>query len=326
MFSLPQDLLILGSQNSKIIDQDLTREEIKPVQILRKDKTFESVDFFNSWGRVGVSSITWHPGFENHLIVSTNDELRFLDTLSKTFEVLDIDRIGDIHDIEVIDNLLWISNTEFDEAISYDLSKKKVIERVSLAKYRVNLSQNSSEEKLKDQFHCNQVFQNFDGDLCVLIHNITGWQYYRIVLEMLIRRQGDGGIINIDRDQITKLKLQSPHSVRLIKDEYWIQDSGDQSTKVFDKDWNLKHTVKNGGFGRGVAFSIENNLAFVGISATRKRYLRVIPSGEKMTNRVIVIDINSKKRLDSITIPNIEQTDNVYLYTDELEKRFRNLK
>lgn len=324
--SLKHELLILGSRNAKEADQELSRDEIKPVQILTQKGEIQTVDFFNDWGRVGVSSIVFHPTLKNTLFVSINDEIRKLDVEMRQYSVLDIPHVADIHDLHFHDDVLWISNTEYDEAIAYDVFTNKVKERISLEQYRVKLDQlEEGAEKVKDRFHCNQVFKDHNGDLCVLIHHISGWQFYKVVFEMLVRRQGDGGVINLKTGEIHQLKLQSPHSVRLVKGQYWIQDSTDHSTKIFNKEWELLDSVDNGGFGRGMDFSDDEDIAYIGISATRKRYLRVIPVGGKHNNRVLVLDISSKKELDSFSVPNIEQVDNVYILDGYLKEMISKL-
>lgn len=324
--SFKHELLILGSRNAKEADQELSREEIKPVQILTKDREIQAVDFFNDWGLVGVSSIVFHPALENTLFVSINDEIRRLDVDSGQFKVLEIPQVADIHDLHFHDDLLWISNTEYDEAIAYDVFNDQVKERISLEKYRVKLDQlEEGAEKVKDRFHCNQVFKDYNGDLCVLIHHISGWQFYKVVFEMLVRRQGDGGVINLKTGEIHRLRLQSPHSVRLVNGQYWIQDSTDHSTKIFNREWELIDSVDNGGFGRGMDFSENDNIAYIGISATRKRYLRVIPAGGKHDNRVLLLDIKTRKEIDSISINNIEQVDNVYILDGALKEMIAKL-
>ena len=72
-------------------------------------------------------------------------------------------------------------------------------------------------------------------------------------------------------------------------------------------------------------FSEENNLGYIGISATQKRYLKVIPIGGKHSNRIMITDINSRKKLETITISNIEQLDDVYILDDKMKSIFENL-
>ncbi len=326
--SLKHDLLILGSQNAKEPDQKLKRSEVKPVQILTSGGDLKPVSFFNDWGKVGVSSIAWDHRYPQELFVSINDGIRRLNVNTKTYETLELGEIGDLHDINFIDGLLWISNTEYDEAIAYDADSNKVVQRNSLASFRMKLddAKDGEEfEKVKDRFHCNQVFRDYNGDLCVLIHAINGWLLYRVLFEMLVKKQGDGGVINLDSKQIIPLKLQSPHSVRKINGEYWIQDSSDLSTKIFDQNWEPADTIKTGGFGRGVDFSENENVAYIGLSATRKRYLKVIPTSEYHSNRVLIVDIKQRKKLDEITVPNIEQMDNVYILNEHMRKVFEKL-
>lgn len=327
--SLKHDLLVLGSQNAKEEDQKLSRSEIHPVQLLTKEGEVKPVKFFNDWGKVGVSSIAWDERFPKELFVSINDEIRRLDVNSREYETLELGVIGDLHDIHFINDLLWISNTEYDEAIGYDPVKREVVKRLSLSEFRwsVDLANEEDEtfEKVKDRFHCNQVFTNYDGDLCVLIHSINGWLFYRVLFEMLVKKQGDGGIINLETKEVQQLRLQSPHSVRKIDGEYWIQDSSDLSTKIFDKNWKHTDTIKTGGFGRGVDVSEEDNRVYIGLSATRKRYLKVIPSSEYHANRIFITTVDKRKKLDEIPIPNIEQMDNVYILTEEIRSYIEQL-
>lgn len=317
------DLLILGSQNAKEPDQELSRSQIHPVQIMHKNKEITPVNFFNHWGKVGVSSIAWHSELQNELFVSINDEIRLLNTKTGKFVVLDLGRIGDLHDINFLGDDLWISNTEYDEVIKFNPFSKKITERISLDEFRFALDNPEGEiTKVKDRFHCNQIFKDYNNDLCILIHHITGWQFYRQLMGTLIRRQGDGGIINLDKKEILRLKLQSPHSVRKINGEYWVQDSTDQSTKIYDQNWKLKDSIPIGGFGRGVDYSEKDGIAYIGISATRKRYLRVIPTGGKHDNRIMLIDIKSRKKIDVISVPSIEQLDNIYILKDNMKSIF----
>lgn len=273
-----------------------------------------------------MSSIAWHFDFDNYLFVSINDEVRLLNVKTGQFNKLELGKIGGLHDINFLENDLWITNTEYDEVIKFDPTTNQVAQRISLEEFRTVLGNVDDEiEQTKDRFHCNQIFRDYNGDLCVLIHHITGWQFYRIVMEALIRRQGDGGIINLDKKEVIRLKLQSPHSVRKINDEYWVQDSTDQTTKIYDQNWELSGSIPTGGFGRGVDFSEKEGIAYIGISATRKRYLQVIPTGGKHDNRIILVDIKTRKELDLISIPNIEQLDNLYILNEKMKTIFEAL-
>lgn len=156
--SVKNDLLILGSQNSKEADQELTRDQIYPVQILDRNGVIKPVKFFQDWGEVGVSSIAWHPNIENYLFVSINTEIRKVNVNTGHYTSMNIPKIADLHDINFLEDTLWISNTEFDEAIEYDVRSDKVVQRISLSEYRTDAEVEQSEE-IKDQFHCNQILE-----------------------------------------------------------------------------------------------------------------------------------------------------------------------
>lgn len=126
--SLKHNLLILGSQNSKPEDQKITRDEVRSVQLLKKDDNLLPVNFFNSWGEVGVSSIAWDKRWPRELFVSINEEVRRLNIETQEYQALEMGTISDLHDMHFLDDsLLWISNTEYDEAIAYDAEKKEVV-------------------------------------------------------------------------------------------------------------------------------------------------------------------------------------------------------
>lgn len=147
--SLKHDLLVLGSQNAKEEDQKLMRSEVRPVQILSKDGALKPVSFFNDWGKVGVSSIAWDERFPEELFVSINDEIRRLNVQTKQFETLELEPIGDLHDIHFLGDLLWISNTEYDEALAYDPVKREVVQRYSLSDFRWELDDIEEVEEIE---------------------------------------------------------------------------------------------------------------------------------------------------------------------------------
>ena len=323
--ALSHDLLILGSQNAKEADQRLTRDEIHPVQILRKDGTVEPVRFFDSWGRVGVSSIATVGPTSDELFISVNDYILRFNLRTQEKSRLAIERIGDIHDIHFINGLLWISSTEYDEAIAFDTDRDKVVRRVSLSRYREELDDDHAAQKVKDRFHCNQVFTDYEGRLSVLIHHISGWQFYKVLFEKFVKKQGDGGVINLETDEVYPLGLMSPHTMRKVNGEYWVQDSGDFSIKKFDKAWNPVGEIELYGFGRGVDFSEKESVMYVALSATRKRYLNVIPGKAYEPNRIVVLNLETEELVQKITIPNIEQLDNIYILSPRRLDQFLQL-
>ena len=158
---IKHNLLILGSHNNNPDDRKLKRSEVRPVQILFKDGTLKPLNFFNDWGKVGVSAITWLEDEPSEIFINTDAQMHRMHLETRIHKPIELGRVNDIHDIHFIGNTLWISNTEFDEAIGFDPQKSRVEERISLDDFRVqldNLDTNDYEE-VKDRFHCNQVFE-----------------------------------------------------------------------------------------------------------------------------------------------------------------------
>ena len=325
--ALLHDLLILGSQNAKKADQGLDRSEVRPVQILRKTGELLPVNFFNTWGRVGVSAMAWQQQSDAEWLISINDGMRRLNLETGAYKEIELPGTGDLHDIHFIDGLLWISNTEFDEAIAIDPATDRITQRIPLKPFREHLDRSglSADDRVRDRFHLNQVCQDLDGQVMGLIHHISGWQFSRIVFEMLVKRQGNGGVIDLKTGKAHNLKLQSPHSVRLIDGDYWVADSGAFELKIFDRDWRFKDKIHLGGFTRGIAFSESEDRVYTGISATRKRYLKVIPSEKYLSNRLMINGISDHKTLAEITLPNIEQVDNVFILEPGIAERLLSL-
>lgn len=329
MAESPHHVLILGSQNAKPKDQHISRSEIRPVQLLRKSGELEPIDFFNDWGALGVSSIAWRNPEPQNLWVSVNSEIYRLHLESASWENLNISHLDDIHDLHVFDATLWIANTGQDEVIAYDIERESVERRISLEPYRDEGNQpandNSNFDDIKDRFHCNEVFLNYENEKCILVHHVSGWQFLRVLYEKLVKSQGNGGIINLDRDKIRRLNLQSPHTVRKINNTYWIQDSGDFSTKIYNQSWEQIDQIDIGGYGRGMAVDESSNTGYIGVSTTRKRYLKYFPGHKRLPNRIHTVDLENKNITATRTIPNIEQIDNVYLANNYLLDRLHHL-
>ena len=74
-----------------------------------------------------------------------------------------------------------------------------------------------------------------------------------------------------------------------------------------------------------MAFSEKDNVGYIGLSATRKRYLKVIPTGKYLHNRVITVDLEKHEVSGEFVIPNIEQVDNVYILDNKMLSKFESL-
>jgi len=323
-------ILITGSLNAKPPDRTMDREDIRPIQIADNKEIFP-IHYFNDWGELGVSSLAWKKDIPNKVYLTTGNDLYKIDFETQYIEEIKIPNLKDIHEIDIIDDILWISNSGKDEVIAYDIKKKQILERISLDKYRSRgqtekTNDQSDFSEKTDTFHCNQIFKGFDNDLYILVHHITGRQYKKKFAEKLLKNQGDGGVCNLKTGKLIPLRLKGPHNVRKIKNEYWILDSGHFSINIYDKDWDLKTIIAIKGWGRGADYSMEHTLFFAAISATRKRYLKVIPKSRQTPNMIEVFSPENKAKVDEFLVPNVEQINNIYLISDLQSRLLQNFK
>lgn len=322
------NVIVLGSLNAKPQDRTLSRSEIVPVQLVRRDG-IAPINFFNSWGELGVSSMAWHPGTPMVVYVTTGDNLAKIDLEKREVKFLDIPLLVDVHEMTVIGGSLWLANTGRDEVIVFDIEREKVLRRHSLSAFKSvveitecidgNMDADDVVE-VKDKFHCNQVFQGLEGHTYVLVHHVTGKQLVRRIAQRLVKSQGDGGVINLDTGTVVRLGLKGPHSVRKIGGEYWLFDSGNATINVYNSEWNLKQRIPTRGWGRGADCAESHGLFFAGISATRRRYLGLVKAA--VPNMVEVFSLETRARVGEIILENIEQVNNVYVISDEQAHAF----
>ncbi len=315
-----ESLLVLGSLNVQPLDRTITRSQLRPVQIIIDGKILP-VSFFDSWGESGVSSIAFHPKDIWTLYVTTGKDLFKINLQTSEHIALNVPDLIDVHEITVINNLLWISNTGKDEIVAFDLIQEKIVKIVSLEQYRKksvsdDFGQIRSENtrEFKDKFHCNQIFEGPDGDIFILVHHINGIQQVKNIFGKSVKVQGDGGVINITRNRTTNLHLSAPHSVRAVGNHYWVLNSGKGTINIYDNNWQLKMVLPAAGWARGSALSDTYRRLYVGISSTRRRYRDLLTSVPKsFYNMVQIFSVDSKETLAQIELSHVEQINNVYI-------------
>lgn len=315
LISADKRILVIGSLNANPADRAIDRNDIRSMQIIDDKGRITPVAFFNTWGELGMSSMCWHDSDLYTLYLASSSEVYRFSLRDKTYTRLEIPNLTDIHEISMIGNKVWISNTKHDEIVSYDIQADKVSERINLTDFKSNTPEEGEGEadvEVVDKFHCNLIFEGYEGDLYILVHHTSGRQLMKRIAQKFIKSQGNGGVVDITRRKRYPLNFKAPHSVRRINDQYWVFDSGHFELKVFDKQWNFLRTMDTKGFGRGGDLDAGRGLYYAGVSETRKRYLGLFPGGEAVPNMVQVFQINDYKLIGSIKIPNIEQINNVY--------------
>ena len=308
-------LVVLGSLNANIDDRSLSRESIRPVQVLMDDD-WEEITIFSEMGELGMSSFCLHLPSKN-LFFSTGQQIEVLDLASGRIQNLPLGRIRDVHEMTAFDNSIWIANTGMDEAVEIDAFSLVEKNRYSIKP--------DSQDIDSDKFHMNQIFFDFNDDPICLVHHVKGKQFFRQVKGRLLKKQGDGGFVRIHSGKEKGLGLRAPHSIISNDDSYWIMNSGDQEINVYNQDWKLTKTFPSSGWGRGAEFSPDGKLAYVGISPIRRRYAGLIKESTSPEPIVQVFDSASGECLETIQINGIEQINNLYIFEKKTISTLRGL-
>ena len=319
-------LIVLGSLNAHPQDRKIKRSEVRPVQVMFHGEDSRPATFFDSWGKFGASSFAWHPEKPHVLYFATDsgveatNELLKIDLQEQRVTRIPVTGLLDVHEMAVIGDTLWISNTATDEAVAFDLTRERVSRRISLSVQQTTpkITTHSDEPlndkpEVVDRFHCNQAFEGFEGDLYALVHYAVGKQLVRRATQKLVKRQGNGGVINLSTGVATPLDLRQPHSVRKVGDRYWILDSGRSMINVYSPDWVLQDTFSSRGWCRGGSVSQKLGLFYAGISEIRKRYLDLVPASQLAPNMVQVISVETGESFGEILLSDIEQVNEVYV-------------
>lgn len=335
-----EGVVVLGSLHAFSQDSTLDRSKVRSVQVVL-DGEVRPASFFNTWGERGVISLAQHPGRPAILYVATSTKLLKVDLRERRVVDLEIPNLRDVHELTVAGDTLWIANTQRDEAVAFDTGRERVVERVNLAAYGsepkvvataeeegepdadVDRELVVDERDVVDKFHCNQVFRGFDGDRYALTHYVLGnqlrvSQLVRRVARKVLKRQANGGVINLDTGKVTPLGLKGPHTVRKVRGEYWICDSAMSRVNVYGPDWTQKESIPSKGWVRGADISEELGLYYVGISEFRRRYLAVNPSVRQTPNMVQAISMETQKPVGELVLSGVEQVTAVYVVPREV--------
>lgn len=318
-------LVVLGSLNAREYDRRHTRDQIKPVQVVRK--SVDPVDAFQECGDLGVSSMAWLPGDRRWMFACDGRTVWKIDLHCATSTVVSVPNLADVHEMTVIGSSLWLANTGRDEVVEMDAESGAVRQRIPLEPFRSTSSETLAEdEKAEDTFHCNQVFEGTDGDPWALVHHISGQQMLRRIASRLVKKQEDGGIINLRTGETVPLGLRAPHTARRVYGEWWVFDSLAYTLRVFDSRWRPLRELRTSGLGRGAAWSEELRLYYAGISETRRRYLGIVEDRKSAgKNMVEVFSPGHSTALDRLELEYIEQVNNVYLVPRDVAAVLMNL-
>ena len=309
-------ILIFGSMNANADDRTITRSEVRTLQYIDSELNLHSTSLFQSWGELGLSSMVFLPGSTRQFFITTGKHIFLIDfDADEVVKPVMIPKLRGVHEISIIKNQLWISNTYFDEVICYDYVQETVKQRLKLTAdqiQQVDEKQIDPEDTIRiNKFHCNQIFEGFDGKEYLLVHHVTGEQIVKKVAQKLIKSQGGGGVLHMPVKKAHKLKMKAPHSVRWVEGQYWVFDSGHGELDVYDQAWKLVQKIDIGGWGRGGCYLKHTRTFFAGISSPRRRYLKFLDTTPKK-NKVLAINSDDKSIRSAMEIDHIEQVNNLY--------------
>jgi hypothetical protein len=213
--------------------------------------------------------------------------------------------------------------------VAFDIVRERVSGRIDLSVYGSSpkIISHLAEDKddslelagdvreIAEKFHCNQVFEGFDGSRYILVHYALGNSQLirRAARRLLNKRQGNGGVINLDTGEVVSLGLKGPHTVRKVQGNYWICDSGRSRIDVYDPNWILRETISSKGWVRGADGSNSSGMFYMGISQFRKRYLALNPSVQQTPNMVQAISMETKEPVGELVLCGVERVTNVYI-------------
>ncbi len=307
-------LLVTGSLSAKEPDRWMSRDQIRPMQILHGTEQI-AVSLFDNIGDLGVSSVAWDRK-RARLWVSTGADLYRLCLGSTSFEPVEVEGLRDVHEIEIIRGRLAIANTGRQEVVFLDLDSEQVVHRISLP---IGTTATEQHADPAIRYHPNIIFHGHDGDDWVLVHHIEGRQVLRQVASRMLKVQGDGGVVNLRTGDAIPLRLTAPHSVTVLDSGYLVFDSGQRTVRRYSPAWELELVHETTGWGRGAAASTDPDVLFCAMSPIRERYLGVIggPAGERFAS-VDAIDIRSLQTLATTRIGGVEQLNNIYLLPESV--------
>lgn len=300
-----ENIICLGSMNAKPEDRHLQRSEVKPLQYFQGG-AFRAFEPLSGYGEHGLGGLVemgrsvyfttgwdlWEAGADEGFIPRQ----------------IGIEGLRQVHEISVIDEMLWLANTGSNELVCYDPKAGAVVERLCLPR-----KDGGDPGEIINTYHCNQAFAGDGGELLALVHHVDGRQHMMGMASKVmtkLKKQGNGGVINARTGEVLISNLSGPHSVRKLRDGSWLVcDSCRSLIANYDPEWKLIRTADSKGWSRGVA--VGERYIYVGVSATRRRYLSLMPSTAKVPNMVLVYDPQTWRLAHEIVMHDIEQVTDV---------------
>lgn len=317
-------VIVVGSQAFNEADRSLDRLQIRSLQILRSGATVSRGRFDRLGARGLRDFLPLHDGV--HALTTTANDLVLHNLATNEQATWAVHDLADIHTLTAVGDRVLVASTATDEVVEIGLDGI-VRERIPLVSLRHQKAQPIAHDRMfggavgaagrddpgeamhaQDHFHANEAFIGHDGHRYAVVHHTSGFRPILHATNRLVGH-GSGGVVDLTDMRAYDLQLVAPHSARRIEGGYAVIDSGRQRLVLTDTAWMPTGTVDLPGWGRGFAISPDATLWFVGISATRRRYLR--PKQTSVPNAVAVV--RSGRTVATRTITGVEQIWSVHV-------------
>jgi hypothetical protein len=317
-------VIVVGSQAFNEADRSLDRLQIRSLQILRAGATVSRGRFDRLGARGLRDFLPLHDGV--HALTTTANDLVLHNLSTNAQATWAVHDLADIHTLTAVGESVLVASTATDEIVEIGLDGS-VRDRVSLAGLRHDKAQPIAHDKVfggavgtggrdtqgetlhaQDHFHANEAFVGHDNHRYAVVHHASGFRPILHATNRLVGH-GSGGVVDLTDMRAYDLELVAPHSARCVPGGYAVIDSGRQRLVLADPSWTATGSVDLPGWGRGFGISPHASTWFVGISATRRRYLR--PKQTSAPNAVAVV--RSGRTVATRAITGVEQIWSVHV-------------
>ncbi len=320
-------VIVVGSQAFNEADRSLDRLQIRSLQILRSGATVSRGRFDRLGARGLRDFLPLHDGV--HALTTTANDLVLHNLSTNAQATWAVHDLADIHTLTAVGESVLVASTATDEIVEIGLDGS-VRDRVSLAGLRHEKAQPIAHDRVfggavgagggggredqaetlhaQDHFHANEAFVGHDNHRYAVVHHASGFRPILHATNRLVGH-GSGGVVDLTDMRAYDLELVAPHSARRVAGGYAVIDSGRQRLVLTDHAWKATGTVDLPGWGRGFGISPDAATWFVGISATRRRYLR--PKQTSVPNAVAVV--RSGRTVATRVITGVEQIWSVHV-------------
>lgn len=75
LISADKRILVIGSLNANPADRAISRDNIRSMQVIDENQQILPLNYFNSWGELGMSSLCWHETDPYTIYLASSNEL-----------------------------------------------------------------------------------------------------------------------------------------------------------------------------------------------------------------------------------------------------------